>query len=78
MPDRNHPTYRLLTGIDDLDFDLRVAARLEEGYVLHGSPALAFDGERPIVAQAVVLPPEPSSSGSHPGRDQDVEPRAPR
>lgn len=47
--------YRLLTGPDDRSFCERVSAALEEGYVLHGSPAITFDGERCIVAQAVVL-----------------------
>jgi hypothetical protein len=48
--------YRLLTGPDDRSFCERVSAALAEGYQLHGSPAATFDGERVIVAQAVVLP----------------------
>lgn len=48
--------YRLLTGPDDSTFCERVSEALDEGYVLHGSPAATFDGERVIVAQAVVLP----------------------
>ena len=48
--------YRLLSGPDDRTFCERVSAALAEGYVLHGSPAATFDGERVIVAQAVVLP----------------------
>jgi hypothetical protein len=48
--------YRLLTGPDDAAFCDRVSAALDEGYVLHGSPAATFDGEHVIVAQAVVLP----------------------
>lgn len=51
--------YRLLTGPDDSTFCARVSAALDEGYVLHGSPAATFDGERVIVAQAVVLPTPP-------------------
>jgi hypothetical protein len=47
--------YRLLTGPDDKSFCERVSAALDEGYVLHGSPAIAFNGERCIVAQAVVI-----------------------
>lgn len=50
--------YRCLTGPDDRAFCERVSAALDDGYVLHGAPALTFDGERVIVAQAVVLPPE--------------------
>lgn len=48
--------YRVLTGPDDRTFCERVSAALEDGYVLHGGPALTFDGTRVIVAQAVVLP----------------------
>lgn len=48
--------YRLLTGPDDRTFCERVSAALDEGYELHGSPAATFDGERVIVAQALVLP----------------------
>ncbi|WP_067481726.1 DUF1737 domain-containing protein [Actinomadura hibisca] len=48
--------YRLLTGPDDAAFCRRVSALLEQGYRLHGSPALTFDGERVIAAQALVLP----------------------
>lgn len=48
--------YRLLTGPDTEAFGERVSAALAEGYVLYGSPALAFDGTTTYVAQAVVLP----------------------
>ncbi len=48
--------YRVLTGPDDRSFCERVSAALADGYVLHGAPALTFDGARVIVAQAVVLP----------------------
>ncbi len=48
--------YRLLTGPDDRTFCERVSAALAEGYELHGGPAATFDGERVVVAQAVVLP----------------------
>ncbi|MEO8750664.1 DUF1737 domain-containing protein [Dermatophilaceae bacterium Sec6.4] len=47
--------YRLLTGPDDRSFCEKVSAALEEGYVLHGSPSIAFDGGRLIAAQAVIL-----------------------
>lgn len=49
--------YRVLTGPDDAEFCRRVSALLEDGYELHGSPSLTHDGERVIVAQALVLPP---------------------
>ena len=48
--------YRLLTGPDDKNFCVRVTEALDEGYELYGSPAMTFDGERVVVAQAVVLP----------------------
>jgi hypothetical protein len=48
--------YRVLTGPDDRSFCERVSAALADGYELHGAPALTYDGERVVVAQAVVLP----------------------
>ncbi|WP_434317536.1 DUF1737 domain-containing protein [Leifsonia sp. P73] len=48
--------YRLLTGPDDTAFCKRVSDALAEGYQLYGSPALTFDGEQVIAAQAVILP----------------------
>jgi hypothetical protein len=48
------PRYRVLTGPDDASFCRRVSEALDLGYELHGSPALTFDGERVIVAQALV------------------------
>lgn len=53
--------YRLLTGPDDRSFCERVSAALAEGYQLYGSPTATYDGDRVIVAQAVILPaaPEP-------------------
>jgi hypothetical protein len=47
--------YRLLTGTDDRAFCEKVSAALEDGYRLHGDPAVTFDGERVVTAQAVVL-----------------------
>lgn len=48
--------YRLLTGPDDHAFCERVSQALDDGYLLYGSPSITHDGERAIVAQAVVLP----------------------
>ncbi len=48
--------YRLLTGPDTSAFCQRVSDALADGYVLHGSPAITFDGTTTYVAQAVVLP----------------------
>ena len=55
--------YRLLTGPDDRAFCARVSAALAEGYRLHGSPSATFNGERVIVAQAVVLAERVDSQG---------------
>ncbi|WP_285662351.1 DUF1737 domain-containing protein [Actinorhabdospora filicis] len=49
--------YRVLTGPDDAEFCRRVSILMEDGYELHGSPSLTHDGQRVIVAQALVLPP---------------------
>ncbi|MBO1765577.1 DUF1737 domain-containing protein [Allobranchiibius sp. GilTou38] len=48
--------YRFITGTDDQAFCERVSTALNEGYVLHGSPALTYDGTRVVTGQAVVLP----------------------
>lgn len=55
-PPDNLPIYRLLTGPDDAAFCRRVSEALALGYELHGSPAATFNGERVIVAQAIVWP----------------------
>jgi hypothetical protein len=47
--------YRLLTGTDDRSFCEKVSAALDDGYRLHGDPAVTFDGQRVVTAQAVVL-----------------------
>jgi hypothetical protein len=48
------PQYRVLTGPDDASFCWRVSEALDLGYELHGSPSLTFNGDRVIVAQALV------------------------
>jgi hypothetical protein len=48
------PRYRVLTGPDDDAFCRRVSEALDLGYELHGSPSLTFNGNRVIVAQALV------------------------
>jgi hypothetical protein len=55
MSDPVRLRYRLLTGTDDRAFCEKVSAALEDGYRLHGNPAVTFDGERVVTAQAVVL-----------------------
>ncbi|WP_083889528.1 DUF1737 domain-containing protein [Nocardia pneumoniae] len=47
--------YRLITGVDDARFCARVSDLLAQGYRLHGSPAITFDGKNVIAAQAVLL-----------------------
>ena len=56
IPPDGLPVYRVLTGPDDASFCHRVSEGLALGYVLHGSPAVTFDGERVIVAQALIWP----------------------
>ncbi|WP_055628235.1 DUF1737 domain-containing protein [Streptomyces hirsutus] len=50
------PAYRVLTGPDDAAFCHRVSEALAMGYRLHEGPAVTFDGDRVIVAQAVLWP----------------------
>jgi hypothetical protein len=52
------PRYRLLTGPDDEKFCRKVSEVLALGYRLYGGPALTFDGEQVIAAQAVLWPDE--------------------
>jgi hypothetical protein len=55
VADENPLRYRVLTGPDDHVFCRRVSAALDEGYRLFGPPAVTFDGDNVIVAQAIVL-----------------------
>ena len=50
------PTYRVLTGPDDAAFCHRISEALALGYKLYGSPALTYNGEQVIVAQALLWP----------------------
>lgn len=54
--DESPLAYRLITGPDDRSFCERISAALAEGYVLHGGPAVTFNGSSVICAQAVILP----------------------
>ncbi len=54
MPPEGKLVYRLLTGRDDDAFCRRVSEALAMGYTLYGSPAISFNGEHPVVAQAVL------------------------
>ena len=46
--------YKLITGPDDANFCARVTAFLNEGWKLHGNPALTFNGTTVIAAQAII------------------------
>ena len=46
--------YKLITGPDDSSFCARVSQFLKDGWKLHGSPTMTFDGEKVIVGQAIV------------------------
>jgi hypothetical protein len=46
--------YRLLTGPDDATFCRRVTEALNQGWKLHGSPSVTFNGQTVIAAQAIV------------------------
>jgi len=50
------PLYRLLTGPDDAAFCRRVSEAIALGYRLHKGPAVTFNGEQVIVAQALLWP----------------------
>jgi len=46
--------YRLLTGPDDATFCRRVTEALNQGWKLHVSPSVTFNGQTVIAAQAIV------------------------
>jgi hypothetical protein len=50
------PIYRVLTGPDNATFCHRVSEAVALGYCMHGGPAVTFNGERVIVAQALLWP----------------------
>jgi hypothetical protein len=60
QPPDGLPRYRLFTGPDDEKFCHRVSEALDMGYRLHGGPALTFNGERVIAAQALLWPAAPA------------------
>ncbi|MEV6804651.1 DUF1737 domain-containing protein [Streptomyces sp. NPDC051132] len=55
-PSDGLPIYRVLTGPDDAAFCHRVSEAIALGYELHEGPAVTANGERVMVAQAVVWP----------------------
>ncbi|MET4002320.1 MULTISPECIES: DUF1737 domain-containing protein [Arthrobacter] len=60
--DESPLAYRLITGPDDRSFCERISTALADGYVLHGGPALTYNGTSVICAQAVILPQAVASS----------------
>jgi len=56
VPPDGLPIYRVLTGPDDAAFCHRVSEAVALGYCLHGGPAVTFNGERVILAQALLWP----------------------
>ncbi|AXG78583.1 DUF1737 domain-containing protein [Streptomyces paludis] len=48
------PIYRVVTGPDDAAFCHRVSEAIDLGYTLHEGPAITFNGENVVVAQALV------------------------
>jgi len=52
-PPNGLPRYRVLTGPDDESFCRRVSEALDLGFRLYGNPAITYNGERVIVAQAL-------------------------
>jgi hypothetical protein len=55
-PPGDLPVYRVLTGPDDAAFCRRVSEAITLGYRLHEGPALTFNGDQVIVAQALLWP----------------------
>ena len=55
-PPNGLPKYRLLTGPDDASFCQKVSDTIALGYKLYGSPSATFNGEKVVVAQAVIWP----------------------
>jgi hypothetical protein len=53
-PPNGLPRYRVLTGPDDESFCRRVSEALDLGFHLHGNPAITYNGERVVVAQALI------------------------
>jgi hypothetical protein len=64
-PPDDLPVYRLLTGPDDAAFCRRISDVIALGYRLHEGPAVTFNGERVIVAQALLWPQDDDASAGH-------------
>ena len=55
-PPEGLPVYRVLTGPDDAVFCRRVSEAIGLGYRLYEGPAVTFNGQQVIVAQALLWP----------------------
>ncbi|QNE21428.1 DUF1737 domain-containing protein [Kribbella qitaiheensis] len=64
VPPNGLPAYRVLTGPDDAAFCHRVSEAIALGYCLYEGPAVTFNGERVIVAQALLWPQGETASDS--------------
>ncbi|MFE3203465.1 DUF1737 domain-containing protein [Embleya sp. NPDC055664] len=60
------PIYRVITGPDDIGFCRRVSEAIILGYELHEGPAVTFDGENVVVAQALLWPTRTTNPGKAP------------
>lgn len=67
-PPHGLPRYRIITGVDDLDFCNRVAEAVDLGYHLYGGPSVTFNGDAVIVAQALIWAGTPVTWWGGPGR----------
>ena len=67
--------YRLVTAPNDSELSRRVSEALAQGYVLAGSPALAFDGATVVAGQAVVWPGPVADDEAADGLDPDASTR---
>jgi hypothetical protein len=56
QPPDGLPTYRVLTGVDDVAFCHRVSEAIALGYRLYGFPTSTFNGKNVILAQAIIWP----------------------
>jgi hypothetical protein len=66
------PVYRVLSGPDDAAFCHRVSDAIALGYSLYEGPAITFNGEQVIVAQALLWPLTGDEDGELLGR-RDVQ-----
>lgn len=54
--DASAPRYKLITGVNDADFERRVNEAIREGFRPEGAPSIAYDGKDVVVAQVLMAP----------------------